>query len=407
MSYDPESNYANPNPDVELVDELAKPFVRYMIAAPAEIDPDPIPESPPFKPAPPPTGPREIDLDALAEGAGEQTAKASLREILMARAFNFAVTPLPPFPVIRLGNKILLSPGNLLNLQAQVKGGKSSAIAAMIASVLNGNRQGPDTLGFSAENPEGKVLIHIDTEQSRYDHDALVRRSIRRARLTEPPPWLLSYCLTDLDIKERLDGLELLLEEAAEEHGGVFLVIIDGVADLCLDPNDAAEAFALVRRLHTTAIKYGCGIITVLHENPGSLEGKTRGHLGSQLERKCETNLRLAKDSNGVTTMWSERARHGNTPREEGLCFQWSDSAGMHVSCGTAREIKATAKSAKFRDEAESIFGEAIEYSFTDYVAKIRESVGVAKSTAEQRVKKYAAEGIVQKSADGIYRLKP
>lgn len=365
-------------------------------------DPDPIPDCPDFVP-----GPREIDLDALAEGAGNETAKGSLRATLMVRAFNFAVAPPKPFPVMKLGNKTILTPGNIGNVQAPVKAGKTGALAAMIAACLNGNRQGPDTLGFSAENPDGKALIHIDTEQSRYDHDALIRRSIRRAQLPEPPAWLLSYCLTDLDIKDRLDGLELILEEAAEEFGGVFLVVIDGVADLCLDPNDSAESFALVGMLHATAIKYACGIITVLHENPGSLEGKTRGHLGSQLERKSETNLRLAKDANGVTTVWSDRARHGNTPREEGQCFQWSDTAGMHVSCGTAREIKATAKSAKFREEVESIFGEAIEYSFTDYVAKIRESVGVAKSTAEQRVKKYAGEGFVQKSADGIYRLKP
>lgn len=370
-------------------------------------DPDPIPEMKHFVKSSATTGPREIDLDALAEGAGDETAKDSLRATLKARAFNFAIVPPRPLPVIKFGDKTMLSPGNIANIQAPIKAGKSSVEAAMIAAVMNGNRQGPDTLGFSAENTEGKALIHIDTEQSRYDHDALIRRSIRRAQLTEPPPWLLSYCLTDLDIKDRLDGLELLLEEAAEEHGGVFLVVIDGIADLCLDPNDAAESFALVGRLHATAIKYDCGIVTVLHENPGSLEGKTRGHLGSQLERKSETNLRLAKDTNGVTTIWSDRARHGNTPREQGMCFQWSDSAGMHVSCGTAREIKATAKSAKFREEAESIFGEAIEYSYTDYVAKIREAVGVAKSTAEQRVKTYAAEGIVLKSTDGIYRLKP
>lgn len=352
------------------------------------------------------TGPRPVSEKTLSEGAGEPSKEDTLRARIKERAFNFALAPLPPYPVMKFGGNTISTPGNLANIQGPIKAGKSAVLAAIIAAAIKGNRQGTDTLGFSAENAKGHALIHIDTEQSRYDHDALVRRALRRARAGEPPSWLLSYCLTDIDINERLKGLELLLEDAVTEHGGVFMVVIDGVADLCLDPNDSAEAFALVGFLHATAIKYDCGIITVLHENPGSQEGKTRGHLGSQLERKCETNLRLAKDAAGVTTVWSDRARHGNTPREQGLCFQWSDEAGMHVSCGTAREIKATAKHIKFRDEAEAAFSEVDSMSYTDLVARIMETVRIVAKTAEKRVKTYAAEGLVVKSPEGIYTLK-
>ena len=74
-------------------------------------------------------------------------------------------------------------------------------------------------------------------------------------------------------------------------------VFIDGVADLCKSPNDDIEAFALVEHLAHLAIAYACPLILVLHENPSGLEtGKTRGHLGSQLERKAESNLRIARD---------------------------------------------------------------------------------------------------------------
>jgi hypothetical protein len=330
----------------------------------------------------------------------------SLRAILKERAFNFALAPLPPYPLLKLGGDTITTPGNLTNVQAGIKAGKTAALGAIIAAICNGNRQGPDTLGFDSENPEGYAVIHIDTEQSRYDHDALIRRALRRAQVNEPPTWLLSYCLTDIDVAARLNALGLLLEDAVAAHGGIFLVIIDGVADLSLDPNDPKESFALVGYLHATAIKYNCGVITVLHENPGSETGKTRGHLGSQLERKAETNLRLAKDAAGVTTVWSDRARHGHTPRDQGTCFQWSDAAGMHVSCGTAREIKATAKQAKFRDEAEAAFGDAEKLGYSDLVTRIMEAVGVVAKTAEKRVKTYSAEGLIVKSSEGIYTLK-
>ena len=342
-----------------------------------------------------------------APASAPQEKERITRAILMERAFNFAFAPIPPYPILRLCDRIISTPGNLTGVQAGVKAGKTAIVGAILAAVLNGNRQGPDTLGFSAENIEKKAVLHFDTEQSRYDHDALIRRALKRAQVNEPPAWLLSYCLTDLPISERRDAVEVAIRDAAADHAGIFLTVIDGIADLCVDPNDPAEAFGLVGRLHTLAIEHDCAIIVVLHENPGSMDGKMRGHLGSQLERKAETPLRLAKDAaTGISTVWSDRARHCHLPREEGMCFQWSDQAGMHVCCGTAREIKANAKQEKFRDEAEGAFGDSDKLSYSDLVARITETVGVVQKTAEKRVKTYVADGLVLKSTEGIYTLK-
>ena len=347
----------------------------------------------------------------LSSGEAPVTAPASneenIRTVLAERAFNFALAPIPPYPILKLCDRIISTPGNLTGVQAGAKAGKTAMIGAILAAVLNGNRQGPDTLGFSAENIDAKAVLHFDTEQSRYDHDALIRRAMKRAQVNEPPAWLLSYCLTDLPIGERRDAVEVAIRDAAADHGGIFLIVIDGVADLCVDPNDPAESFGLVGRLHTLAIEHDCAIVVVLHENPGSMDGKMRGHLGSQLERKAETPLRLSKDAaTGISTVWSDRARHCHLPREQGMCFQWSDTAGMHVSCGTAREIKASARQEKFRDEAEGAFGDADKLSYSDLVARITETVGVVPKTAEKRVKTYVADGLVLKSTEGIYSLK-
>jgi hypothetical protein len=54
----------------------------------------------------------------------------------------------------------------------------------------------------------------------------------------------------------------------------------DGVRD---NPRALASIVRSIRKL----------IVGVIHFNPGG--EKTRGHLGSQLERKAETNLRLDK----------------------------------------------------------------------------------------------------------------
>jgi hypothetical protein len=220
-----------------------------------------------------------------------------------------------------------------------------------------------------------------------------------------PPEWFHSYAVADLDIWPRRQGLRHAMAEAQEKHGGIFAVLIDGIGDLCADPNDSEEAFDLVHELHALAIRYHCAIETVLHENPGSEHGKTRGHLGSQLERKAETNLRLAKDAAGVTTVWAERARHCYLPKDKGPCFAWSDEAAMHVSCGTSGELRQAANREKMQADAEKAFGEGESFRHCDLLEVVSDAFDIKERAAKDRIRKWAEEGIIRKDAAGNYHL--
>jgi hypothetical protein len=343
-------------------------------------------------------------IAALAALANDQPAEG-LIDLLSARAFDYANKPERPHPVFKIGDQALCTEGNLTNIQAPPKAGKSAVLESMIAAAMNGNRQGPDTLGFSAENPNGHALIHIDTEQSTFDHDQLVRRALRRARLTEPPEWLMSFALVDLSVSDRRKAVSVLMDEAVKAFGGVFAVMIDGIGDLCLDPNDSAESFDLVHHLHGLAVRHCTTICTVLHENPNSEGGKTRGHLGSQLERKAETNLRLAKDKDGVTTVWAEKARHLYLPREQGTCFAWNDHERMHTSCGTAGEIKQAAGRERAQDEASKSFDGTGSLTYTALAAAICEALDLQPRSAKSRIKTWLADGIIRKDKTGNHHL--
>ena len=328
----------------------------------------------------------------------------TLASQLAQRAFDFDRHPPKPIPIFTLCGHSLCTAGNIANIQALPKAGKSAVVESMMASVLNGNRQGPDTLGFFATNPEGRALIHFDTEQSQYDHDALVRRAMRRARVEVAPEWLRSYSVADLGVTARRESLRLVMAEAYKANGGIFAVMIDGIGDLALDPNDSEESFALVGELHSLAITYDCTVCTVLHENPGSESGKTRGHLGSQLERKAETNLRLAKDKNGVTTIWAEQARHCYLPKDQGPCFAWNDAAQMHTSCGTAGELRnAGIRDKMFQEADAALGGESLNY--TDLTAAIMDALKLKDRAAKNRIKTWLAEGTIRKDARGIHHL--
>ena len=108
-------------------------------------------------------------------------------------------------------------------------------------------------------------------------------------------------------------------------------------------------------------------IICVIHINPGSDIGKTRGHFGSQLARKAESNLRLVKDKNEVVTAYTESSRHAFISEKDGPRYEWEPLVGMHVSLKeTAREAKTNAVSAatklRYQTLAAKVFAIAVVY---------------------------------------------
>lgn len=257
----------------------------------------------------------------------------SLDALLSARAFSPANRPPDPAPRFFIGRTPVCTPGNLTALSAAVKSGKSSFVGAMLAAVVTNDPDGVDTFSIRARNPDGLALLHFDTEQSRFDHWQLISRALQRARVQTPPAWFSSYTLAGLSVPESRQAINTAIDRGHRECGGVFAVLVDGVADLVVDVNDAGESNTYTASLHQQAIEHDCAIVCVIHCNPSS--DKTRGHLGSQLERKSETNLRLEK-SGEITVVFSDKNRRAPILRDNGPRFVWSDEAGMHVSTDQA-----------------------------------------------------------------------
>lgn len=322
--------------------------------------------------------------------------------------FDYNKVPQPPEPILKLGDDIIGTPGNIVNIQGPAKSAKSAVVCATIAATLADQSIPADTLGIVAVSPAGRAVVHFDTEQSIHAHYALVLRAHSRVQQDEKVPWLYSYRLAGREAAMCWDILVSKLQAAADAHGGIMLVVIDGIADFCNDPNNAEESFGLVRKLHKLALDYQCVVLTVLHENPGNGAGKTRGHLGSQLERKAETSLRLKKDAKtGITVMWADSARHCFIPQGAGWRFHWCDQAKMHVSLherGKADEGYKLDKKAKFSNELSMIFREDETLAYGDLIARLTEATGLAESTAKSRIPEYKSHKLIMQDADEKYR---
>lgn len=337
---------------------------------------------------------RKVAVEALLNAPGP------LDLLLNARRFDLANPPPKPVPVLTITDKPICTAGNLTVEQALAKAGKTSFEAACIASLM---KPSGDCLGVVGQNPDELPVIHFDTEQSNYDHHEVIKQALARAGRSTEPEWLRSYRLADVPTSLRRKALAHEMKRAAI-NGKLCAVFLDGVADLCIDPNDSAEAFGLVEELHRLAITYHCPIICILHENPGSDTGKTRGHLGSQLERKAETNLRLSKDADGVTTIYTERSRHCHIPKEQGPRFAWDDVAGMHLLCVTTQDKRSDAKTQDMRRIFGDLFAQKDGYRHGELVQAYVAHQPVSERTAKSRIKDATSAGIIAHSAAmGLY----
>ena len=346
--------------------------------------------------------------------------KAAILRKLDERRIRPENPPERPESVLLLNAEEISTAANLTVITAQAKAGKTAMVTGVLGALLAEQKgifkAGPgnqcDCLGFSASPHEGRAVIVFDTEQSSYAAFRTVERSWRRANQEALPKNFRCYSLQDLHPAERRAALHAELQRGVEECGGVHAVILDGVADLVMDPNDLPEASAFIAELMRLAKDYSCPMILVLHENPsgtGQSYAKGRGHLGSELERKAESNLRVEKDAKGISTIWGDRCRSANLPKALGLRFQWDDEKKMHVTLpGSAKDSRDAEKKQEAEEAVREVFeGLTVPVKWGKLKKAIADTLGVAAKTAEGKLKAWDELGVIVKETGGYVLKEP
>lgn len=352
-----------------------------------------------------------------------ETAGRQLRERAYAMRFDPSETPPPDESCMMIGDVPIAARGNITVIQGKSKVGKSAVVAAVLAAAQRGDfYDTADALCMSWQGEGTGVILHLDTEQSRADWHGLISRSVTRSGLQEVSDRLVSLPLVMFARSERLAILSESLRHEQAARGVIDAVIIDGIADLCKSPNDEAEALELVSNIHALSQEFKTPIFCVLHENPGTEQAKTRGHLGSELNRKAFANLRIDKDAKGVSTIYGTDMRKRDIPKEQGFCFAWNDKAGMHISQGRAAALTAAQRHEKATAEARGYWSPIFEHlagnrengPFPAICANLaiqaeQEIRGKEKltnfETMKKRLQKGESLGILRKSAPGKWTL--
>lgn len=263
---------------------------------------------------------------------------------LQSRRVSATAKPAEPVVRLYLADKPICTPGNITTLTSKAKTGKTATTGAAVAAIIAasaGTGQLADTFRFRATNPEGHAVLIFDTEQSPYDAWTCYERALLRSASPQEPKWLYHYALVGFTPRQLHDALDLAIAEAKRVHGGVFAVILDGVADFVQSVNDEVESNAFVTWLRERTVTHDCPAICVIHSNEGEKSGDDgRGHLGKQLIRKAESNLLLKKEGE-VTTITSDKQRKAPITAQDNVAFQWSDQQGRHVSTDAIEPRKA------------------------------------------------------------------
>ncbi|HAK77227.1 MAG TPA: hypothetical protein DCM71_10040 [Runella sp.] len=197
-----------------------------------------------------------------------------------------------PIPFVKVNGSTFASLGDISFISGVPKSGKSSITGFIIATALTEKR--PlcfDSLGIVSTFQGNRPIVYIDTEQHEAHTKKRLKSALKMAGIERQNKELLKVMnWRKYPQKKRHEALV----QALDYYKNACLFIIDGVADFVTSTNNEEEGNILLGFLMQKASENNAAIILLIHEN--AQNGKMRGHIGSEAERKCGGTISVKKD---------------------------------------------------------------------------------------------------------------
>ena len=284
--------------------------------------------------------------------------------------------------------------------------GKSNYVGAILAGTLGEKRLPIEkTLGLEiTANPKGLAVLHYDTEQSEAQLHKNLGKTLRRASLKTVPEFYHSLYLASLSRKDRLKLIRESMDLFHHKHGGIHLVVIDGIADLIRSANDETESIAIVDELYRLAGIYNTCIICVLHFVPNGI--KLRGHIGSELQRKAAGILSIEKDDNPeYSVVKALKVRDGSPLDVPMMLFGWDKAEDMHVYRGEkSKEDKEKRKTDELIGIIRDAFRSSFKLSYQELCEVLMREMEIKDRTAKKYIAYMKEQRILTQDVNGNYQ---
>lgn len=284
--------------------------------------------------------------------------------------------------------------------------GKSNYVGAILAGTLGTERLPAEkTLGLEiTPNPNGLAVLHYDTEQSEAQLHKNLGKTLQRASLKTVPEFYHSLYLASLSRKDRLKLIRESMDLFHHRHGGIHLVVIDGIADLIRSANDETESIAIVDELYRLAGIYNTCIICVLHFVPNGI--KLRGHIGSELQRKAAGILSIEKDDNPeYSVVKALKVRDGSPLDVPMMLFGWDKTEDMHVYRGEkSKEDKEKRKTDELIGVVKEAFRNSFKLTYQELCEVLMREMEIKDRTAKKYIAYMKEQRILIQDTSGNYQ---
>ena len=295
---------------------------------------------------------------------------------------------------------------NLLCITGGEGTGKSNYVAAILTGTLGTERLPAErTLGLEiTPNPNGLAVLHYDTEQSEAQLHKNLGKTLQRASLKNVPKFYHSLYLASLSRKDRLKLIRESMDLFYHKHGGIHLVVIDGIADLIRSANDETESIAIVDELYRLAGIYNTCIICVLHFVPNGI--KLRGHIGSELQRKAAGILSIEKDDNPeYSVVKALKVRDGSPLDVPMMLFGWDKEEDMHVYRGEkSKEDKEKRKTDELIGVVKEAFRNSFKLTYQELCEVLMREMEIKDRTAKKYIAYMKEQRILIQDTSGNYQ---
>lgn len=191
------------------------------------------------------------------------------------------------------------------------EGARKSLFADCIAASMYTDDKA-NTLGFKTKGSiKGKVVLHIDTEQT--DEDTyFLRHRLYQMSGADSMTGLDTYHAYNLKPYSPIQIREMItrtIHDIIDSGQELGMIILDQLADITVGGyNNETGAIDMVKDVERWTSTTGCVFIGLMHSNREGI--KSSGHLGSRMDKKVSASFRLKIDEQGgVTTVKPVKGR--------------------------------------------------------------------------------------------------
>ncbi|MBO0934589.1 AAA family ATPase [Fibrella aquatilis] len=304
-----------------------------------------------------------------------------------------------PIDVIQIAGSNFGLRGMISALTGPPKSGKTTVIGYILSTCFAHPSDPKESLNVLSSFAKGRDVVYLDFEQHVSSTQDLHDKVLRYAGLEEKPDNLHILNLLEYTLDQRRDAILTCFEKL-----DLHLIVVDGLADVLTSVNDEEKSNQLIDELSILASKHNACVLVVIHENKGG--GSVRGHLGSQIERKCAGLLSIKKNrEQKMHSIESRLIRVGDD--FETQYFHWSDEhkrmvLADDVTTESLKKEAAEQQTDKGVAQVLEAMNDITQMEYPILLARLKEiEPGASERTYERKVESAVAHGYLTKEGKG------